>query len=140
MGFTPDRRGLLPSNDVEKAAEVGRFLNKCYGQALASMSAQQLSNAEDFIDLRVDGGAAVDRIWLREDISSGQRAQEFTVLAQMSTGGQFSVVVNGTSIARKRVVVLSNEIKPVVLRFKVDASLEWPVPIHEVAAFASCVE
>lgn len=138
MGFTPDRRGLLPGNDVAKAVEVGHFVERCYGKALAKVSSQQLLGPEDFIDLTVEAGVLVDRVWLREDISSGQRAQAFQVLVRTTASGSFTQVANGTSVARKRIAIFQEEIRPVVIRFQVTASLEWPVPIQEVAVFASC--
>jgi len=138
MGFTADRRGLVPNSDVEKVAEVGQRIKRCYGKALAQVSSKLLSDPQGYISLQIDTGKAIDRVWIREDISSGQRAQQFSVHAQMDAAGDFVLVGNGTSIGHKRIVVFREEIKPVALRVQVTASLDWPVPIREFAAFASC--
>jgi alpha-L-fucosidase len=142
VGMTADRRGLVPSNDAAKVARVGRFIRRCYGAPIASSPATarlQLSRAEDHIDLQVPRGQTFDRVWLREDISTGQRARGFRVLVLEEGSQGFVQVAEGSSVARKRIVVFNTTMAGVrQLRFQVTAAAQWPVPMTEVAAFAPC--
>ena len=111
--------------------------NAMYNAAAAERL--QLSSAKDHIDLRVPPGQSIDRAWLREDISTGQRARGFRVLARTEGKEQFETVAQGTSVARKRIVLFNVTLHRVrQLRFRVTAAVEWPVPMMEVAAFAPC--
>ena len=56
----------------------------------------------------------------------------------MFPGSEFVPIANGTSIGRKRIVVLDNVIEPIALRLELDGALQWPVAIAELAAFAPC--
>jgi hypothetical protein len=131
-----------------------RYIRRCYRTPIArnaSSSATpgprrglQLRSAEDHIDLEVARGLTFDRVWLREDISTGQRARGFRVLARSwddedGKEGAFVPVANGTSVARKRIVLLKANMTGVrQLRFQVTAATQWPVPMTEVAAFEFC--
>ena len=143
MGLTADRRGLVPENDVAKLTAFGRAVRECYGHPAANITASSLQpitiqHPGGYVDLVVDPPITADRVWVREDISTGQRAQEFQVLVQTDRGGAFVGVANGTSIARKRIVVFPESVSVAVLRVVVSRSYEWPVPISEVALFAPC--
>ena len=166
MGMTADRRGLLPANDVAKITRVGEYLRRCYAKPIAANTssasggggggggagALQLRGPGDFVELAVPKGKSFDRVWLREDITTGQRALGFRVLARRSRSGSgssgsgldlagFEVLVqrNGTSVARKRIELLNATLSGVeALRFQVTEAVEWPVPMKEVAAFAPC--
>ena len=126
------------------------------GAAVATVAAHDLALAmtngshtlrgpSDHIDLAVPQGAEgrihMDRVWLREDMRSyGQRAQEFQVFASEDGGATFSRIGNGTSIARKRIVLLDSPIAIDILRFQVTKALEWPLVIQEAAAFKQRTE
>ena len=139
VGFTADRRGLVPENDVAKVTQVGDFLRRCYGTPLArSAEPTALHAPADYIDLEMPSGASTDRVWLREDISTGQRAQAFKVFTLATRQAEPQLVFTGSSVARKRIVLLNATVAVQVVRFQVTEALEWPVPISEVAAFAPC--
>jgi alpha-L-fucosidase len=147
MGFTADRRGYVPDNDVAKVTRVGNFISSCYGKPVAvapesSGAALVLKGPDDYIDLTVPAGQSIDRVWLRENIITGQRALEFRIFVQLlsSAGGDepFVLVGAGTSVARKRILLLPSAMKVTTVRFQVTKALEWPVPINQAAAFAVC--
>ena len=141
VGFTADRRGLVPENDVAKVTRVGDFLRRCYGSPLArSAEPTALHAPADYIDLEMPSGASTDRVWLREDITTGQRAQAFKVFTLATRQAEPQLVFTGSSVARKRIVLLNATMTVQVVRFQVTEALEWPVPISEVAAFAPCGE
>ena len=147
VGMTADRRGLVPSNDAAKVARVGQFIKRCYGAPVARLQSNassgadvplQLRSAGDHIDLGVPPGQSIDRAWLREDISTGQRAYGFRVLARRDGEEDFVTLAEGMSVARKRIVLFNSTQSVRQLRFQVTAAAEWPVPMMEVAAFAPC--
>ena len=62
-----------------------------------------MRSPQDYIDLEVPPGQSIDRVWLRENISTGQRAHSFRVLvAHKQDDGLWLGVasVNGVEIAR----------------------------------------
>ena len=111
-----------------------------------------LHHPGDYVELVLDGGAAkggvgvvIDRVWIKEDITTGQRVQEFQVLTQTVHGAEFTKLANGTSIGHKRIVVFEGEeegktgiIRPVAVRVAVTKAYAWPVELHELAAFSPC--
>jgi alpha-L-fucosidase len=139
VGLTADRQGAVPDVDAAKITALGDFVRRCYGSPAAVTAAgASLSKPGDFVELAVPEGRGIDRVWLREDITTGQRAQEFRVLASSDGGATFALVGNGTSVARKRIVLLGKELAVDTLRFEVTKALEWPLRITEAAAFATC--
>lgn len=141
VGLTADRQGLVPDVDVAKISALGDFVRRCYRSPLAvTNGSHTLRGPSDHIDLAVPQGAEgrihMDRVWLREDMRNyGQRAQEFQVFASGDGGATFSRIGNGTSIARKRIVLLDSPMAIDILRFQVTKALEWPLVIQEAAAF-----
>jgi alpha-L-fucosidase len=150
VGLTPDRLGLVPTGDVAKLTAVGNFVKQCYGAPVATFGAASLSGPDDYIDLALPSGAgAIDRLWLREDFAAhGQRVQEFLVSVSVTApalpggggggGATFVAVSNGSSIARKRIVLLGSAVSASAVRVQVTEALAWPVHMQEVAVFAPC--
>lgn len=69
----------------------------------------------------------------------GQKAKKFQVMARGSEGGAFALLGNGSSIARKRIVVFQGgAVMTGTIRLRVTESYEWPVVIRQLAAFAPC--
>lgn len=100
VGMTADRRGLLPSNDVAKVTTVGKFIKKCCGTALAkSAEPTALHSPADYIDLELPTGSTIDRVWLREDITTGQRALSFNVSTLQTKTADPKLVYEGFSVA-----------------------------------------
>ena len=136
MGINADRRGLVPDNDVAKFRAFGDAVRACYGKPVAATSeGKLLRHAGDFIELKL-GAGLIDRVWIREDLTAGQKAQEFRVLAQTQSG--WTEVANGTSVGRKRIAVFASQAEPLAVRVAVTKAFSWPVAVHELAAFAPC--
>ena len=136
MGINADRRGLVPDNDVAKFRAFGDAVKACYGKPVAATSeGKLLRHAGDFIELKL-GVGQIDRVWIREDLTAGQKAQAFRVLAQTQSG--WTEVANGTSVGRKRIAVFANQVDALAVRVAVTKAFSWPVAVHELAAFAPC--
>ena len=136
MGINADRRGLVPDNDVAKFRAFGEAVKACYGKPVAATSeGKLLLHAGDFIELKL-GAGVIDRVWIREDLTAGQQAQEFRVLAQTQSG--WAEVANGTSVGRKRIAMFANQAGALGVRVAVAKAYSWPVAVQEVAAFAPC--
>ena len=137
MGINADRRGLVPENDVAKLKVFGDAVKACYGKPVAATSeGKLLQHAGDFIELKLSSDQLIDRVWIREDLTAGQKAQEFRVLAQTQSG--WTEVANGTSVGRKRIAVFANQVDALAVRVAVTKAHSWPLAVHEVAAFAPC--
>ena len=132
-----DRRGLVPDNDVAKFKAFGDAVKACYGKPVAATSeGKLLQHAGDFIELKLSSDQLIDRVWIREDLTAGQKAQKFRVLAQTQSG--WAEVANGTSVGRKRIAVFANQAEALAVRVAVTKAHSWPVAVHELAAFAPC--
>ena len=136
MGINADRRGLVPENDVAKFKVFGDAVKACYGKPVATSEGKLLRHAGDFIELKLSSDQLIDRVWIRENLAAGQKAQEFRVLAQTRSG--WAEVANGTSVGRKRIAVFANQVDALAVRVAVTQAYSWPVAVHELAAFAPC--
>jgi len=138
IGFTADRTGNVPADDLHKFTAFGDLVKACYGTPVATTPAATLTSATDQVVLTLDANTAIDRMWVREDITSGQRVLAFEVLVQESKGGAFSVVFKGSSMGRKRIVRFGKSYTPAAIAVRASNSHEYPVPILQVAAFQPC--
>jgi len=72
IGFTPDRRGLIPDVDMAKFVAFGELVKSCYGSPVATSQSTKIKSASDSATLSLHG-QSIDRMWVREDITDGQR-------------------------------------------------------------------
>ena len=73
--MTLPRGGLT---QVAAAAALGKFKRGCYGAAPVASAA-----AAGTITPAQPGGAAIDRVQIREELSGGQLVRNFTLVAQV---------------------------------------------------------
>ena len=109
VGLTADRQGAVPANDVAKSSAFGDFVRSCYGSP----------------------ASATPR-------AAAARRRRCTVLGSSDGGATFALIGNGTSVARKRIVLFAEPMALDTLRFQVTKALEWPLSIEEAASFATC--
>jgi alpha-L-fucosidase len=121
LGLAPDRRGLLPAEDVKRLEEFGAAVTKRYAMNLAAKEhVRHADETESALDndpdtfwsappgshhslLEVDFAKPVtfDHALLMERLNNGQRIQAFRIEAW--DGGRWQAIVAGSSIGHKRI-------------------------------------
>nr|MDE6490701.1 alpha-L-fucosidase [Muribaculaceae bacterium] len=95
LNIPPDRRGRLADADVRRIGELGRWIRKNFTRNLVTGDLGDNT-------VRLTPGSKVNCVVLREDISRGQRVEQFRLHAL--TGGRWSEIARGTTIGNKRIV------------------------------------
>lgn len=121
LGLAPDRRGLLPEEDVKRLEEFGAAISKRFGANLAAQkhvhkndeSEQALDNDPDTFwqappgshrsVLQVDflKPLTFDHVLIMERLNNGQRIQAFRVEAW--DGQHWQAVFSGSAVGHKRI-------------------------------------
>lgn len=121
LGLAPDRRGLLPEEDVKRLEEFGAAISKRFGANLVAQkhvhkndgSEQALDNDPDTFwqappgshrsVLQVDflEPLTFDQVLIMERLNNGQRIQAFRVEAW--DGQHWQAVFSGSAVGHKRI-------------------------------------
>lgn len=96
LNIPPDRRGLIAEADVARLAELRQWLDENFSNNLAGKTVGT--------ETRFEAPAKVNTIVLGEDLSHGQRVEEFDVEA-LTSDGTWVPVSQGTTIGMKRILV-----------------------------------
>jgi alpha-L-fucosidase len=144
LNLPPDRRGLIPEQDVASLLEFKSILDETFSKNLASgagtSSSSTYKSAANFasefltdgdlstfwaadekdetaeIQLVFDQPLEFDRILLQEPVLYGQRISAFRV--ESKAGNEWKVIAKGTTIGMKRLLktepVVTNQIKIVI--------------------------
>jgi len=126
MDLAPDDTGLVPQDAVQRYAQFGDWITKCYGKSLA-----QTSGSGNKIVLQLPSSMAVDRVIIQEDQSQGQRVRKYQVSANVN--GQLQAVGTGSSIGNKR-IQLFQSVTTDLLQLDLSQSTDTPI-ITNFAAY-----
>ena len=87
IDIAPFPNGSVPAEQVAAATALGKFKTGCYGGTPVA-SAGDGGPWEPPITIKTSSGAtdAIDRVQIREDISSGQIVRAFTLTALLGNG------------------------------------------------------
>lgn len=96
LNIPPDRRGLIADADVQRLVELRGWIDANFSDNLVART----SGAEGFFA----APTKVNTVVLAEDISHGQRVEEFEVEAR-NAAGEWMPVAKGTTIGMKRILV-----------------------------------
>ncbi|MDE6269607.1 MAG: discoidin domain-containing protein, partial [Muribaculaceae bacterium] len=96
LNIPPDRNGRIADADVARLAELREWIDTNFSNNLAV-------NASG-TEAHFAAPATVNTVVLAEDISRGQRVEEFTVEAR-DAAGQWVPVAEGTTVGMKRILV-----------------------------------
>lgn len=103
LNIPPDRRGLIHEADVNRLKEFSAYIQKTFSTNLISNpnTYKKLKEGKSVV-YKLQKNTDVNVFMLQEDITKGQRVEEFTVEANIS--GQWKEVARGTTIGYKRMV------------------------------------
>ena len=101
LNVAPNRHGLLSDSDVARLSEFGAEIRRRYGQPVAGFSA--VTGADNVYTIASEKAVPVNRVILQEDISEGNRAEEFAVYANLPVYDKRICVYRGCTIGHKAI-------------------------------------
>jgi alpha-L-fucosidase len=99
LNDTPDRTGLIPEEDVARAAQFGEGIEHTYGHPLAQTS----GNGRE-LTATLSATHVADRVVIAEDITKGERIRAYELDALVR--GSWHTFVRGQAVGHKRIVPL----------------------------------
>jgi alpha-L-fucosidase len=126
INMTPDRRGLIPEVETARLAEFGDALRRRYGSPLAETRSEGRWGEGMSLDLELGRIADVEWVILEEDIRRGQRLQRYRLEAR-GRAGDWSVVAEGRTVGRMRIVNLPSPVETEAIRLRVLETTPLPV-------------
>lgn len=96
LNIPPDREGLIPAADVQRLSELREWIDTNFSHNLVNRTA----GTEGYFG----SPAKVNTVVLSEDVSKGQRVEEFVIEAR-GASGEWAPVTEGTTIGHKRILV-----------------------------------
>ena len=132
LNIPPDRRGLIHENDVQRLKEFADYRNRAFADNLVT-DGQVLwtAGAGESHEYTLKEGSTVNLIVLQEDLSKGQRVEEFEVEGLVD--GQWQSLGKGTTVGYKRILRIPDA-KATQLRVKL-LSTRLKANISNVAAY-----
>ncbi|MEE1021286.1 MAG: alpha-L-fucosidase, partial [Bacteroidales bacterium] len=103
LNIPPDKRGLLHENDVKRIKELSNYISKTFSKNYAIKSDKLWQAvAGESKEYKVKKDSIVNTFLIQEDISKGQRVEEFLVEAYIN--GEWQTLTKGTTIGYKRLL------------------------------------
>ncbi len=119
LGLTPDARGLMPDEDIQRMNEFRAEINRRFGEALGTVQ----GNGKQ-INLNLSGVREIKNIVVQEDIRHGERVRKYKVEGRVN--GKWQTLASGSCIGHKRIQEIS-PVKTSNLRLIVEESLDTPM-------------
>ena len=132
LNIPPDRRGLIHENDVKRLKEFADYRNRAFADNLVT-DGQVLwtAGAGESREYTLKEGSTVNLVVLQEDITKGQRVEEFEVEGLVD--GQWKSLGKGTTVGYKRILRIPDT-QATQLRVKL-LSTRLKANISNVAAY-----
>lgn len=107
LNIPPDRRGLIHEIDVQRIKELSEYINKTFATNNVEKGKQdwaaQVGESKEY---DVKPGAMVNTFLIQEDITKGQRVEDF--LVEVYSNGAWQYATEGTTIGYKRLLRFSD--------------------------------
>ena len=101
LNLCPDRRGLIPGTDAERFIEFGNKIKEVFSNSLAGMKETTKENNTYTTELAAH--TLVNTVVIEEDVSDGEKADEFSVYVYPYPYGKRVLVFKGYTIGYKRI-------------------------------------
>ncbi len=107
LNIPPDRRGLIHEIDVQRIKELSDYIAKTFADNQVVDGAgwweAQIGDTKEY---NVKSGAMVNTFLIQEDITQGQRVEDF--LVEVYSNGTWQYAAEGTTIGYKRLLRFSD--------------------------------
>ncbi|HBQ64478.1 MAG TPA: alpha-L-fucosidase [Clostridiales bacterium] len=127
LNHTPDRTGLIPEADVQRAAEFGAEIQRRFGYPL-----KETPGSGESVELVFDRPEVVDHVVIMEEIAFGERIRAYTVEGLLESG-EWKVLCRGTAVGHKRIEPFAPA-RVSKIRLTCTKYTEYPL-IRKLAAF-----
>lgn len=156
LNVTPNKKGLIPDEDVARLKEMGdaikasmsnpmsvESINVGDGTTMTALDAATTANLLDestydgytlskenneyVIEIKLDEPGQLGRIDLREDQRSSQRVEEFEVWVLNSETGKWQLIGDSTIIGNRRILMFENAPTTDTVRITIKQSRSNPV-------------
>lgn len=154
LNVTPNKKGLIPDEDVARLKEMGDAIAASVSKPMAvesisvgdgtTMTADPATanlldestydgytlskeNNEYVIEIKLDEPGQLGRIDLREDQRSSQRVEEFEVWVRNSETGKWQLIGDSTIIGNRRILMFENAPTTDTVRITIKQSRSNPV-------------
>ncbi|MDL2303187.1 MULTISPECIES: alpha-L-fucosidase [unclassified Dysgonomonas] len=103
LNIPPDTSGLINKHDQDRLKEFSEYIEETFRNNKINKGEQQLTLKEgSYIEYLLKDNSPINTILIQEDISKGQRIEEFFVEAYINK--KWVKVANGTTIGYKRLL------------------------------------
>ena len=107
LNIPPDRRGLIHEIDVQRIKELSEYINKTFATNYVEKGSQEwTAQVGESKEYDVKPGAMVNTFLIQEDITKGQRVEDF--LVEVYSNGAWQYATEGTTIGYKRLLRFSD--------------------------------
>ena len=96
LNLPPDTTGLMPAEDVTRAQQFGKEIERRFGKSVA-----ETSGSGETVTLPLPAGARMDTFLMQEDCSFGERVRQYRIEARQE--GKWVTLGTGTAIGHKRI-------------------------------------
>jgi alpha-L-fucosidase len=118
LNQTPDRSGLIPDADAQRASEFGAEIRRRLGTPLS-----QTHGTGSRLTLHLPAAAAVDHIVTMEELREGERVRSYVIDGLVD--GKWQQLASGTAIGHKKIDRIT-PVAPTELRLRVLESVGTP--------------
>ena len=107
LNIPPDRRGLIHEIDVQRIKELSDYIGKTFATNYVENGAQMWkAEAGQSKEYNVKPGSMVNTFLIQEDITQGQRVEDF--LVEVYSNGAWQYAAEGTTVGYKRMLRFSD--------------------------------
>ena len=126
LNIPPDRRGLIHEIDAARIKELREYIDRTFAKNFATNTKSYKGVKESgSIILDIAPGATVNTLLIQEDISKGQRVEEFIIEAYIND--EWHYIAQGTTIGYKRLIrfsdTIAEKIRVTIKRTRKDANI-----------------
>lgn len=126
LNIPPDRRGLIHEIDAARIKELRKYIDRTFAKNFATNAKSYKGVKESgSIILDIAPGATVNTLLIQEDISKGQRVEEFIIEAYIND--EWHYIAQGTTIGYKRLIrfsdTIAEKIRVTIKRTRKDANI-----------------
>lgn len=106
LGLTPDNRGLLPEEDVQRLKEFGAAIQQRFDKPIATTAGKS-----KILEINLGKNSQVNQFLIQENITNGHSVKRFRI--QFFFNHKWETIVNGSSVGNKYIKLLD---KPIIAK------------------------
>lgn len=121
LNIPPDRDGLINQSDAARLYEFSNYIkNHLSTNLVNNATVHHVVDAGESVEFNLEENNTFNTLMVKEDISQGQRIEEFTIEAEIN--GEWKELAKGTTVGYKRLIRLDNELTATNLRLTINST------------------